>query len=501
MENKTKGAQFSQLFYNRVTYLGVFLSLLVFVIEFFLFGLDFIAKGHNVYLGIFTYVLLPPFLILGLLLIPLGAYRKRKRILKGLDLPQPKSIYIDPTIPAHRNAIFVFVIGTSLLVIMTVIGSYKAFHYTESVHFCGLLCHQVMHPQYTVYAQSSHARVKCVDCHIGAGADWYVRSKLSGLRQVYKTMSGTYPKPIPNPIHNLRPAAETCEQCHWPEKFYGSFELQRKYFPASETEYPSWYIRMLVHVGGNRGQGGAIHSHMYIDNKIYYAAEDEKRQKIPWIKSVDGQGKETVYTSDDSLFKDKEPSPELIRKMDCMDCHNRPAHRFQPPYELINEQLLSGKINPRIPLIKQKAMEVLSGDYASQEEGEAEIRQKLTKFYQEKHKDFYASARSDVEKAIEEIVNLYHENFFPEMKTRWDIYPENIGHLTSPGCFRCHDGGHKSQEGKVISRDCKICHTIIEQGPPGAVAKSTDGLEFTHPFDETNDLWKEMNCFDCHTGN
>lgn len=499
MKDKIKGSQFSRLFYNRITYLGVFLSLLVFIIEFFLFVLDFIAKGHNVYLGIFTYVLLPPFLILGLLLIPLGAFWKRKRILQGLASPQPKSIYIDPTIPAHRNAIFIFVTGTIILMIMTVIGSYKAFHYTESVHFCGLLCHQVMNPQYTVYSRSSHARVKCVECHIGAGADWYVRSKLSGLRQVYKTATGTYPKPIPNPIHNLRPAAETCEQCHWPEKFYGSLEMQKNYFPAAEGEYSRWYIRMLVRVGGDGGRGETIHSHMYINNKIYYAAEDEKRQKITWIKSVDREGKATIYTSDDSLFKDKEPPPSVIRKMDCMDCHNRPAHRFQAPYELINEDLFSGKINPRIPSIKEKAMKVLSGNYQSQEEGAAAIHDELTKFYQEKHKDFYQKAKGDVEKAIEEIINLYRQNFFPEMKTRWDVYPQNIGHLISPGCFRCHDGGHKSAEGKIVSRDCKICHSIIEQGPPGAIEKSTDGLEFKHPED-IGDLWKEMNCFECHKG-
>ena len=358
-----------------------------------------------------------------------------------------------------------------------------------------------MHPQYTVYAQSSHARVKCVDCHIGAGADWYVRSKLSGLRQVYKTISGTYPKPIPNPIQNLRPAAETCEQCHWPEKFYGSIELRKNYFPAAESEYPRWDIRMLVHVGGEGGQGGGIHSHMYINNQIYYAAEDEKRQKITWIKSVDGQGKETVYTSDDSLFKDKEPSPELIRKMDCMDCHNRPAHRFQAPFRLVDNAISAGEIDPKIPLIKEKAMEALSANYHSQNEALEAIRKNLTNYYEKEQSEFYKESKQAVETAVNEIVALYQNNFFPKMHTRWDVYPENIGHLISPGCFRCHDGSHKSSEGKTISRDCNICHTIIEQGPPGSVTKSTDGLEFRHPFNDGDDSWKEMNCSDCHTGN
>src|SRR3989338_5517437 len=155
--------KFSDFFYNRVTYLGVFLALLTFLAELFLFGMDFLSKKENVYLGIVTYVALPPFLILGLILIPLGAHWKRHRVEKGLAVAKPKTIYIDPTMATHRNAIIVFAAGTTILMIMTAIGSYKAFQYTESVHFCGITCHQVMEPQFATYSKSQHARVKCVE--------------------------------------------------------------------------------------------------------------------------------------------------------------------------------------------------------------------------------------------------------------------------------------------------------------------------------------------------
>jgi len=493
--------KFSEYFYNNITYVGIFLAVFVFIVECFLFGFDFIAgKDSNVYLGMFTYIILPHFLLLGLILIPFGALRKRRRILKGLAERKHKTFFIDPAIPTHRNAIFVFMISSMVLLIMTAIGSYKAFHFTESVHFCGITCHQVMRPQYTAYRNSPHARVKCVDCHIGSGADWYVRSKLSGARQVVATIVDSYSRPIPTPVHNLRPAKETCEQCHWPKKFYRSFELEKHYFPSDKGEHKSWFIRMLVNVGGGEKENRGIHAHMNINNDFYYVADDERRQVISWVKSVDQDGKAVIYTSPDSEYKETEPPEEKIRKMDCMDCHNRPTHHFGAPYQLINRALLAEDINPDIPSIKKKAMAALSAEYSSTEEGVKLIRENLTTYYQEKHAAFYSEHKQDIEKALDNIIDIFQNNVFPEMKARWDAYPDNIGHLISPGCFRCHDGEHTSKSGKVITRDCNACHRIIEQGPPEARETNTEGLPFVHPF-EDDGLWQEMQCSDCHTGN
>lgn len=490
---------FSIFFYNSLTYAGVALALLVFLAECLLFALDFFSPSSNAYLELFTYVLLPPFLILGLVLIPIGAWNKRRRFLKGKTDAKPRTFFINPSIPTHRNAIFIFSLGTVILIVMTAVGSYKTFHYAESVQFCGTTCHKIMTPQYTRYNQSPHARVKCVECHVGPGADWYLKSKLAGVRQIFKTVQNTYPMPIPSPVHNLRPAEETCQHCHWPEKSFSSYELRRKYFLSSEKNNPAWAMRMLIHVAGKDTSLPGVHAHMYVDNDIYYVADDEKRQVISWVKMIDKQGKETIYTSPDSAYKDQQPPPDLVRKMDCIDCHNRPTHRFEPPDKLLNDAMAAGLIDPALPGIKHKALDVLSAHYETTGQAEAAIRDGVTAFYRNEFGESFAAREREVADAVDQIVMLYKNNFFPEMKSRWDVFPDNIGHMVSPGCFRCHDNSHTSSEGKTISRDCTICHTIIEQGPPQALEKSIDGLPFKHPVD-VGDVWQEMNCNDCHTG-
>ncbi|MCA9402475.1 MAG: NapC/NirT family cytochrome c [Candidatus Omnitrophica bacterium] len=492
--------KFSLYFYNWTTYIGVLIAIFFFIVELLMFAFEFFSHGQNLYLGILTYAILPVFLILGLILIPVGAFMKRRSVRKGKSAAKPGPIKIDPSIPSHRNAIFVFVLGTGILLIMTAIGTYKAYQYTESVAFCGLMCHDVMKPEHTTYINSPHARVKCVECHIGEGAEWYVRAKISGIRQVYHTIKGDYSRPIATPVHNLRPAEETCERCHWPGKSYTSVEMNKTYFTAYESEHPRWLLRMLVHVGSTPDKGGGIHKHMYIDNDIYFAAEDERLQKVTWVKSVDKDGKETVYVSEDSKWKDTPPPAEIIHKMDCMDCHNRPTHRYPYPSRLLNQAMASNQIDPELPGIKSKAMELLSKEYRNEKEALETIGTELTAHYREELGDDFAAREPQVKKAVATVQKMFQNSMFPEMKARWDAYPDNIGHLVAPGCFRCHDGEHTSSDGAVITKDCTVCHSIIEQGPPNNLERDTRGLGFTHPF-EDDGLWEDMSCTDCHTGN
>lgn len=476
------------------------MAVIFFAVEIILFCFEFFSHGQNLYLGILTYAVLPVFLIIGLLLIPVGALWKRGRVRKGKAAAKPTPLKIDLTQATHRNAVFVFVIGTSILLIMTAIGTYKAYQYTESVAFCGLLCHDVMKPEYTTYSNSPHARVKCVECHIGEGAEWYVRAKISGIRQVYHTIRGDYSRPIATPVRNLRPAEETCERCHWPSQRYTSVAMNKTYFSSYEGDNPQWLIRMLVHVGMAPDGRGGIHKHMYVDNDIFFAAEDERLQKISWVKSVDKNGKETIYTTEDSKWKDSHPPAEAIHEMDCMDCHNRPTHQYHYPSRLMNEAMVRQDLDPQLPSIKSQAMELLSKEYASEEEALQTITSELTAFYKKEFGDEFPQNQARVNKAIASVREMFQNNMFPEMKHRWDAFPDNIGHLVSPGCFRCHDGEHATSDGAVITRDCTVCHSIIEQGPPDALERDTQGLPFTHPF-EDDGLWEEMNCTDCHTGN
>jgi len=500
MENNSKKnkQRFADSFYNSITYVGVMLSAFILVCELFLFAIDFASPASSVYLGLVTYVLLPPFLIIGLILIPLGARLKHIRMLRGSGEKRPKPIVIDLSLATHQNAVVIFMVGTLILMIMTVIGSYKAFNYTESTQFCGITCHGIMKPEYTTHSGSPHERVKCVDCHVGSGANWYLHYKVAGTHMMVKTFEGSYERPIPAPVETLRPASETCEECHWPGKNFSAIELNKTYFADDPTQTPPWKIRMLMHVGGGVGSAG-IHAHMYFGNDIYYAAEDAKRQKITWIKTVNKDGKIVIFKTDDSPYQKIDPPASKIRKMDCIDCHNRATHRFEAPDVLMNQAMARGDISAAIPMIKSKGVDVLGKTYASTAEAVGKIRSSLTDYYSTKQAAFYGTHQADIEQAIANIILLYQQNFFPEMKSRWDVYPDNIGHMISQGCFRCHDEKHKAANGEVISRNCRTCHTITQQGTGTTVQKSTDGLDFQHPWDN-DDSWKTQNCTDCHTG-
>ncbi len=436
-------------------------------------------------------------MFLGLLLIPLGALWKKRRIAKGSTTEHWGSFSIDLSRPVHRNALFAFLAISSLVVVASGIGSYQAYHYTESVKFCGTLCHDVMKPEYTTYQHSAHARVKCVDCHIGEGAGSFVKSKFNGLHQVYSVLAKKYPRPIPTPVKNLRPAKETCERCHWPEHFFSGKERTFPHFLGDEKN-TRWTVRMLVNIGGgDGGHSGAgrngIHWQMAIHNKISYIPRKADRQEIAWIKAVAADGTETVYSSREKPLPASQITPKNMRSFDCMDCHNRPSHQYKSPVTAVNEALSDGALDASLPSIKAEGVKALSETYASDEEANAKIAEKLKAFYGDKEPE-------KVSKAVKALQKIYGLIQFPFMKANWRSYPNNIGHMEFPGCFRCHGSDLATIEGKTLSRDCTLCHTILSQGVgPAAETISIKGLEFQHPVDVGVDM-KDADCTACHTG-
>jgi hypothetical protein len=357
-----------------------------------------------------------------------------------------------------------------------------------------------MKPEFTAYLAGAHARVRCVDCHVGGGAGWYVRSKLSGAYQLYSVTFHKYSRPIGSPVHNLRPAPETCEQCHWPEKFFGA---QMKVFNryGYDEKNTKRERRMLINVGGGSpkaGQVTGIHWHMNIANEVTYIATDERRQQIPWVRIKDRDGNVTEYFN-----RFKPLGPEQIaaaekRKMDCVDCHNRPAHVYQPPDVAVDESFVAGRMDSSLPYLKRQAVEVLSGTYETTEQALKAIDEGLDQFYQTKYRDIYVQKQEAIKTAIAEVQRIYQTYFFPEMKTDWQTHPNNIGHLYSSGCFRCHDGQHVSTSGKIISNDCTVCHTTIydSAGPP---EKNVSMGSFKHPVDLGS--LADRRCDFCHRAN
>lgn len=485
---------------NPVSLAGVALGIVAIANIFIFVLIDAIAVRPSPYVGILAYMVAPGFLILGFLLILAGILlERRKHLAPSAFFPR-----IDLNDPTQRSAVISFTTFLVVFVLISAAGSYKAYEFTESTAFCGQLCHTVMIPEYTAYQQSPHARVACADCHVGPGATWFVKSKLSGTRQVFATVFNTFPRPIPTPVHNLRPAQETCEQCHWPKKFYGGqFKVFSHY--ADDEKNTLHQIRMLIKTGGGDPATGApegIHWHMNIGNKIDYVATDEKRQVIPYIRVEDMQGGVTEYYAKDSTLTKDQIKAQIAKgashHMDCVDCHNRPTHIYVPPDLAVDQAMLARRIDTSLPFVKQQAVTVLSATYNSSDAAMQGIANGLQGFYESKYADIAKTKQLEIRNAVTEVQQIFRRTTFPDMKLNWQTHPNNLGHYYFPGCFRCHDGQHVSPDGRVISKDCNQCHSVMSETEGVASAAIPPAPAFQHPV-EIGDL-TQVNCADCHTG-
>jgi hypothetical protein len=429
------------------------------VLFLFVFLLDLFGMHTNPYLGIVFFLLLPAVFVFGLLLIPIGALFERRRQHKGL--PPRRWPRIDLNDPVQRRGMFGVALLTLVNVLIVSLAAYRGIEFMDSPQFCGQVCHTVMQPEYTAYQDGPHSRVRCVDCHIGPGASWFVKSKLDGTRQVIAVLRGTYSRPIASPVHNLRPARDTCEQCHWPAKFHGDkVEVLREY--ADDEANTESVTRLLVHVGGGSerlGVGSGIHWHMNVANRIEYVATDEQRQTIPYVRLTDRQGNVREYrvagVSDAALAKGEH------RQMDCVDCHNRPSHMFAAsPERAIDAAIAQGLIPRGVPFIRREAVAALKVAYPDRDTAQREIDKRLRAFYSTKYPQVVEVHGGDLEQAVRSTQLAYSRNVFPQMNVTWGTHENNLGHVDSAGCFRCHDDNHKSADGHVISQDCSLCHEI-----------------------------------------
>ena len=476
---------------------GINLSLII-----LLFIISTIFNKGNTNLGLFIYIILPGFLILGLLLVPVGMIIERKRIRRSGIKEEARFPRIDLNDPRHRNAFIIFTVTTIIVLFLSTLGSFKAFHITESVEFCGTLCHQVMEPEYTAYQNSPHANVACVECHVGAGASWYVKSKLSGLHQVYAVITKSFPRPIETPLHDLRPARETCEKCHWPQKFYARTLWTNKYFLADSLN-TEWDIMLEMKTGpeySGLGLKEGIHWHINPAVDIEYISENDKRENITYVKFTDkSSGKVKIFRNASNPISDSLLSVSTPRKMDCIDCHNRPSHNYNSPPVYFDKAMLTGSISQNIPFFKKVAMGILKDTFSNKDTALMKIKDSITTFYKSGYNEYYSNNKDLIDKSIAAVQDAFRKNTFPKMKATYDHYPEHIGHLESDGCFRCHNDAFKAADSSTISRDCNLCHSIVGQGKQGTMEYTNirDHLEFKHPVN-IGTAWKEANCSECH---
>jgi hypothetical protein len=314
-----------------------------------------------------------------------------------------------------------------------------------------------MEPQYVAHARGPHAQVECVQCHVGPGAGALVQSKLAGTRQLFEVITNGVPRPVPPPLELISPARETCERCHWPERFVGDRTRSIREFANDEKNTETDTV-LRLHVGGGsraRGIGTGIHWHMNLQNEIEFVADANKPDSIPYVRLRDPAGNIREYFAEGAGTQ--QIAAGRRQRMDCMDCHNRPAHTFAASaVRAVDDAIAQGLIPRELPFARREAVAAVRVSYSDRAAAMSGIESRLRAFYASRGVDMRL-----VNRAVVGAQDVWASNVFPAMKVTWGTYPSNIGHVDSPGCFRCHDDTHKTKDGQhVISQDCQLCHAI-----------------------------------------
>lgn len=443
---------------NAISLIGTALALTSLVLMASLFAMGQLGFEGGPYLGILTYLILPMMFVTGLILIPVGAllWRRKMHGMPGGE-DTPLLPVFDLNSENTRKWLLIFLGATIVNIVVLASATYKGVEFTESVEFCGLTCHSVMEPEYTAHARSPHSRVACADCHIGPGANWFVKSKLDGAWQLVAVTFNLYRRPIPTPLHDLRPVRETCEQCHWPTKFVGDRLVIKKHYAEDEANTALTTALLLRVGGGDPVDSSGIHWHVDPNVTIRYRS-DESRENIYAVEFTDGDGKLTHFST--------RKAPEeggIWRTMDCVDCHNRPTHVYKPAADEVDRVISEGLVDKSLPYVRREGLRIIHENYASHEEAREKISGQLKQFYAENYPKIAEKDAAKIEAAGKALGDAYAVNVFPGMNVGWDTYPNHIGHHQSPGCFRCHNRKMRSEDRQRIPNDCDTCHVILAE--------------------------------------
>jgi hypothetical protein len=412
---------------------------------------------HNPYAGLVVFVAIPALFVAGLLLIPLGMWLQRRKALRQPGNPGISDwpVFDFRQASVRRTALAITAL-TAVNVVIILLAGYGSLHYMESPQFCGQACHTPMRPQFTAWGQASHARVACVECHIGEGAGAFVHAKLAGVRQLVHVATGAIPKPVP-PGAEMPPGAQaaTCASCHRRDRADGDvIRTIREY--ADDEANSETTTTLLMHVGGGSSSGRAIHWHADPAVRVEYVA-DADRQTIPYVKVTDGKGQVKEYRAEDAT--EQSVAGGTRHTMDCVDCHNVVGHPIAPtPEKAVDHAIASMAASQRLPFARREGLRLIKESYPNQDAALTAIDRELRKFYESRK----GPADAGLDQTIASFQAAYRRNVFPEMKVTFGAYPNNKGHVTSPGCVRCHDDSHVAKDGSKISGDCEYCHKQLE---------------------------------------
>jgi len=416
----------------------------------------------NAYIGLITYLLLPFLFVVGLLLIPWGWYKYKKA--SGRSTSQLlRERFSEKETEGSRYGARLFRLIAALTLINVVFMGFAAQQMTsfmDQARFCGTACHSVMNPEWITYQVSPHARVECVECHVGEGIGAAVDAKLNGVWQMISVTFNLYEKPIPTPVRNLRPARETCEKCHWPEKFYGRRLKTIVHYQEDESSTPRFSTLNLKIDAGHSATQSGIHWHIARSNEVRYASVDDERKEMIWVEVRRTDGEYHRYENR-TLSGQSESGFSNIRVMDCVDCHNRATHIYEDPSDAVDLRIRNGRMDRSLPYLKREALRALRGDFGDKKDGLKGIRNSLAGFYSRQYPELTPEKQSLLDSTVAVVREIYERNIHPGMNITWGSYPSYIGHRGRRGCFRCHNENLVDRDGQIIAIDCTLCHSIL----------------------------------------
>ena len=427
------------------------------------------------------------------------------------------SFTLDLSNSRHRRNLLIAFISISIVGTILVYAILQTLHYVESAEFCGTVCHP-MDSEFVRYENSAHAKVECAECHVGAGATYFLQSKLDGVRSLYFALTDSYERPIRSPVHNLRPARETCEECHTPNTYTDNIIKTIMHYDNDAANTPVQATLILKMGGWHESKEVSEGIHWHISNPVYYVAADEQRQVILWVGAEQEDGTLKEYYARDMLgmaqtsFVEEARKNGDLRETDCIDCHNRSAHLIPPPDEMVDSAISAGLISRDLPYFRAQAVEVLSTEYASEVEAHEAI-DGLIDWYQVGYPNVIDNLQPELYAAVAELRKIYSDTNFPDMRLNWQTNPNNERHSPTLGCFRCHDGKHalidpEGNEVEVISVKCNLCHTVpivgrgtdmLVEAPVivGAIPPSHSDFSYTVEHRTTTEAEREE-CYQCH---
>lgn len=403
-------------------------------------------------------------------------------------------------VPRWRRVLPFAILG--VLTLAVIAGSVQGWTYTNSPEFCGTACH-TMPPEYSAYLRSPHARVQCVECHLGRDeVTTQFTRKAGDLRHVVAIFTEDYEFPIY--AKNMRPARDSCERCHFPEKFSDDSLRELRAYQSDEANTPHKTFVILKTGGGTSREGLGQGIHWHIENEVWFLATDNQQQEIPYVRTVDGEGNVTEYYDVASDITPDDVAGSFLERMDCITCHNRITHSIPDPDKAIDQAINKGLLLKELPYIRRETVKLLSQSYADRSAA-GESFETLSDFYATNYPEAFAEYEQEISEAVQVLIDIYDQSVFPEQKLDWTTHSDNLGHINDPGCFRCHDGKHLTGTEEAIRLECNVCHSIPVMADRSSLVTNIELPQGPEPPSHTHTSWIAMHgkmldssCAACH---